>query len=76
MLVNPSDVIFHQPIKCNTFNSNGNNDVVLQRNGVEFMKFDSTDNKIHCPKELRIIGGAGKLECLKQMKLHRMLLGL
>ena len=60
MLVNPSDVIFHQPIKCNTFNSNGNNDVVLQRNGVEFMKFDSTDNKIHCPKELRIIGGAGK----------------
>ena len=34
--------------------------MIFPRNGVEFMTFDSIDNRIHSPKELRIIGGKGK----------------
>ena len=58
--LNSGITLYSNSAKLDTINTVGNNDLVLQRNGVEFMKFDSTDNKIHCPKELRIIGGTGK----------------
>ena len=43
MLVYSNLVEARKPIHCNTYNSNGNFDTVFQRNGVEYMKFQTSD---------------------------------
>ena len=49
-----------QQLRSNTINSNGNNNLVFQRNGIEFFRLDTTNDNITCSKE--IIGGNG-LKC-------------
>ena len=39
-------------VKGNTYNSNGNNNVLFQRNDIEYLRFDTTDDNIVCSKEI------------------------
>ena len=44
-------------VKTNTINSNGDNDLVFQRNDNEFLRLDKTNDNITCSKE--IVAGGG-----------------
>jgi len=46
-----------QELKSNTINTNGDNNLVFQRNGTQFFRLDTSDDNIICSKE--IIGGNG-----------------
>ena len=45
-----------QQLRTNIVNSNGNNNLVFQRNNVEYLRFDTTGDNIICSKQLRANG--------------------
>ena len=55
-------------VQVDNINTVGNNDLALQRNGVEFMKFGQVSNEIECDKTLLIAGGLGKTDIYESLE--------
>ena len=53
----PLTTTISNTLEVNTINTNGDNNLVFQRNGTQFFRLDTTNDDITCSKE--IIGGNG-----------------
>ena len=53
----PLTTTISNTLEVNTINTNGDNNLVFQRNGTQFFRLDTTNDNITCSKE--IIGGNG-----------------
>ena len=61
LTINNSEVLAKRTLKSNNFDSENNSDLVIKRNGVEYMRLDQSADEVVISKKIRLSGGEGKM---------------